>query len=442
MARTLTRALVAVLLAFAAACSGGGDGAQGTSKGTIRFLVFGDPGELAAYRQVVAAFQGSQSDVKVQLVEASDRADLIARLSTSIAGGSPPDVFLMNYRYYGQFAAKSAIEPVDTLLAASKAFRERGFYPQALDAFRWRGHLQCLPQNISSLAVYYNRDLFAKYGVAPPRAGWTWNDMITTAVQLTRDRAGRVVRAKESEAAAAAAVYGLGVEPSLIRVAPFVWSNGGQLVDNDRKPTRLALNSPEAKEALRSFLDLRLAYGVIPTDQEVEAEDDEARFTNGRLAMVLSSRRATPTFRKAAKFDWDVAPLPVFDQQVGILHSDAYCITRASSNKAAAWRFLEYALGERGQHVVARTGRTVPSMIKVSRSSAFLDSAQKPRSAQVFLDAIPTVRRTPSISTWPEIEDVTGGILELGLYRGESVDQVVAKLDAATRPLFARGQSP
>ena len=68
--------------------------------------------------------------------------------------------------------------------------------------------------------------------------------------------------------------------------------------------------------------------------------------------------------------------------------------------------------------------------------------ASKPRSAQVFLDAIPTVRQTPSISTWAEIEDATAGILELAFYRGEPVDQVVAKLDAATRPLFARGQSP
>jgi len=419
------------MLVLAAACSGAGTGSLGSGEGTIRFLVFGDPGELAAYRQVVAAFHRSQPEVKVRLVEASDRGDLIARLSTSIAGGSPPDAFLMNYRHYGQFAAKS-----------STAFQEEDFYPEALDAFRWRERLQCLPQNISSLAVYYNRDLFRKYGVALPRAGWTWNDLVRTAAQLTRDRNGAVVRARDSDAAAAAAVYGLGVEPSIIRLAPVVWSNGGELVDDDRKPTRLALDSPQAKEALRFFLDLRLAYGVIPTDQEVEAEDDESRFANRRLAMVLSSRRATPTFRKAAKFDWDVAPLPVFDQPAGILHSDAYCITRGSRHKAAAWRFVEYALGEQGQRIVARTGRTVPSMIRVSRSPAFLDSGQRPRSAQVFLDAIPTVRRSPSISTWPEIEDVTAGILELGLYRGQSVDEVVRKLDAATRPLFARGQSP
>jgi multiple sugar transport system substrate-binding protein len=440
--------IAAALLMLLAACGGTAPredkaASDAPAKGEIRFLVFGDPAELAAFRDVVGAFQRSQPDVTVQLVEASDRADLIARVSTSIAGGSPPDVFLMNYRYYGQFAAKRAIEPIDERLRGSKAVREDDFYPEALDAFRWGGRLQCLPQNISSLAVYYNRDLFRKYGVQPPRAGWTWNEMIATAAQLTRDAGGRVVRASDPDAGGtAAAVYGLGVEPTLIRVAPFVWSNGGQLVDDERRPTRLALDSPQAKPALRAFLELRSPYGVVPTDDEVEAEDDEARFANGRLAMVLSSRRATPTFRKSAKFDWDVAPLPVHAQPAGILHSDAYCIPTGSKNKAAAWRFVEYALGEEGQTIVARTGRTVPSMKRVSRSPAFLDSGQRPRSAQVFLDAIPTVRRSPLISTWPEIEDATEGILENGLYHGEPVDQVVAKLDAATRQLFARGQVP
>ena len=75
-----------------------------------------------------------------------------------------------------------------------------------------------------------------------------------------------------------------------------------------------------------------------------------------------------------------------------------------------------------GQRTIAATGRTVPSHIAISRSAAFLDPTQPPRNAQVFLDAIPTVRQVPTISTWPEIEDVTGGILENALYRGDPLD--------------------
>ncbi len=96
----------------------------------------------------------------VKLIEASDRDDLLARLSTSFAGGSPPDLFLLNYRFYGQFAARNVLEPIEGRLEGSDAFDEADFYPQALDAFRFDGELVCLPQNISSLVVYFNRALF------------------------------------------------------------------------------------------------------------------------------------------------------------------------------------------------------------------------------------------------------------------------------------------
>jgi multiple sugar transport system substrate-binding protein len=312
-----------------------------------------------------------------------------------------------------------------------------------MTAFSWQGRQLCLPQNVSSLAVYYNRSLFERHGVALPRAGWTWNDLLTTATAMTRDANGAVIRGTESEGAAQRpAVHGLGIEPSIIRVAPFVWSNGADIVDDPARPTRLTLDTPAAREVLKNLVDLRLAYGVVPTDEEVEAEDDESRFANGRLAMLMSSRRSTTTFRSITGFEWDVAPLPVYQRPVGVLHSDAYCLTRGSRNKDAAWSFLEYAVSAEGQRIIAATGRTVPSHIGVSTSPAFLGPAQPPRSAKVFLDAIETVRALPAVSTWPEIEDVTGGILENALHRGDRLDEVIRQLDEQTRPLFARGEHP
>jgi multiple sugar transport system substrate-binding protein len=431
-------ALTSIVLALALVCASCG----GSETGPVSFLVFGDPEELQAFRDVAAAYE-QETGHGVKLVEASDRSDLITRLSTSIAGGSPPDLFLMNYRFYGQFAAKGAIEPLTGRLEDSDILSADAFYQAPLRAFRWRGEQLCLPQNTSSLVVYYNRDLFERYGVPEPRAGWTWNEMLGVATSLTRDANGRQIRAGDPDAGGAtAAVYGLGVEPSLIRIAPFVWSNGGSLVDDDTRPSRFTLDTPAAQEALRAFLELRTVYGVIPSDVEVEATDDETRFANGGLAMILQSRRSTPLFRTITEFEWDVAPLPRWREDAGILHSDAYCIPAGSKHKDAAWTFVEFALGPEGQRIAARTGRTVPSLIEVAESEAFLDPTQPPQHAQVFLDAIPRLRAVPTISTWPEIEDAAEPILENGLYHGQPAENVARRLDAATRPLFARGESP
>jgi multiple sugar transport system substrate-binding protein len=91
---------------------------------------------------------------------------------------------------------------------------------------------------------------------------------------------------------------------------------------------------------------------------------------------------------------------------------------------------------------VARTGRTVPSLIAVSRSRAFLDPSVRPKNARAFLDGIPAIRRVPSISTWPEIEDAVDPILERSIELGVPAADVARQIDEATRPLFERAEHP
>jgi multiple sugar transport system substrate-binding protein len=437
--------MVASLALVAVACTGDDSDSASTSA-SISLLVFGDPPELNAYKTVIRAFEEVEPDIDVQLIEASDREDLITRLSTSLAGGTPPDLFLMNYRFYGQFAARDVLEPLESYVEGSDAFAVDDFFPQAVDAFRWDGRVTCLPQNISSLVVYFNRDLFRRFDVPEPTDDMSWDQFVFRAQQLTRDADGNVVVGADPDQpqpnAAPAQIYGLGVEPTFIRIAPLIWSNRGELVDDDENPTRFALDSPESVLALQEFFALRTRYGVVPPDVEVEAEDDETRFLNGRLGMFLDSRRAVPALREGAEFDWDVAALPTHQDEASILHSDAYCMTKTSDEKDAAWRFVEYALGPDGARVIAETGRTVPSLREVAESEAFLDSSQKPRNSQVFLDAVETIRNVPTLSTWPEIEDAAEPILENGMYLAQPVDEVVAEVDEATRPLFARAEHP
>ncbi len=435
-----TAALLSLLATLTAATvtAGCADTAEQTAD-PVSLLVAGTPDELAAYRALAAAYEQATPSARVTLIEASTAKDLMTKVSTSIAGNSPPDLFLINYRNYGQFAVKGALAPVTARLAASASLHEQDFYPQAMGAFRWQGEQMCLPQNISSLAVYYNRTLFKQYEVAEPAAGWHWNDLVATAQALTRDAGGRTVRAGEPETAGTpVAVHGLGIAPELIRMAPLIWSNGGDIVDDPNAPTRLTLDTPQAREVMQDFLELP-RIGVVPSDVEVEAQDYEARFAAGKLAMFVSSRRVTTAFRAITGFEWDVAPLPQYRAPANILHSDAYCMTRTSANQDAAWRFLEYALSDPGATLMAKTGRTVPSRISVATSAAFLSPGTPPGRSQIFLDTIPALRPVPTIATWPEIEDATGKVLENAFFHGDPLDKVIRDLDAATRTVFERG---
>ena len=85
--------------------------------------MFGEAEELEAYRTLAESFEATQDAVDVELVEVPDRQALITRVTTSIAAGDPPDLFLINYRFFGQFAARGVLEPLQERLDASDGAR-------------------------------------------------------------------------------------------------------------------------------------------------------------------------------------------------------------------------------------------------------------------------------------------------------------------------------
>lgn len=398
--------------------------------GKISFMVFGDPAELAAYQSLVNAFQAKHPEIEVELIHIPSQSDYRKRLSADLAAGTPADVLLINYRRYAAFANMGALEPLGAYLAKSDLISEKDFYPEALSAFIYKGQLMCIPQNISSLVIYYNKNLFDQTGLPYPSNDWTWDEFLAAAQALTQDLDGdgRIDQ------------FGAGIEPSLFRLAPFIWQAGGTLVDDEVAPTRLMLDTPEALEAVEFFVNLQVKYHVVPSAEDEAAENSESRFLNGRLGMYFNSRRGVPTYREITAFDWDVAPLPQYKARASILHSDAYCMPSVSQNKEAAWVFIEFANSVEGQTLVAASGRTVPSLIAVAESPVFLDPNAKPANSRVFLDAIPDLRGVPIHPNWADIEEIGSEEIARAFYGNTDVYDAVLTAIRRTAIYFSESE--
>ncbi len=390
------------------------------------FMVSGSQAEYDAYQTLVEAFQTDNPDYGIELRFVPDDADFRRRLAADFSAGSQPDVMLLNYRRIAPFADEGALAPVGPYLANSTVLKETDFYQPPMEAFRYKGDLWCMPQNVSSLAVYYNKALFDAAGLAYPADDWTLDDFVAAAKALTVDQDGDGVTDQ----------FGVGIDPILYRLAPFIWQVGGELVDDPANPTRLALDSPAALQAFQWFVDLQIKEKVVPDAAAEAARDSESRFLDGTLGMYFNSRRPVPTLRTIESFDWDVAPLPRGSQPATVLHADGYCMAGKSKDKEAAWKFIEYANSPKGQEIVARTGRTVPSLRSVAESAAFLDPTQKPANSQVWLDAVPTLRTVPVISNWPAIEDAASKEVERAFYGQATVEEAAAAADSLTASLF------
>ena len=390
------------------------------------FMVSGSKEEYDAYQKLVDSFQAANPAYKVELRYVPDDADYLRRLAADFAAGAPADVMLLNYRRIAPFADEGALAALGAYLAKSTVIKAADFYQPALAAFSYKDQQWCIPQNVSSLVIYYNKALFDAAGVAYPANDWTWADFVTAAKALTVDKNGDGVTDQ----------YGVGVDPILYRLAPFIWQAGGELVDNPASPTRLSLDSPAARLAFQWFVDLQVKEKVVPDAAAEAAQDSQSRFLSGALGMYFNSRRSVPTMRTIKDFDWDVAPLPRGAQPASVLHSDGYCMADKSKDKEAAWKFIEYANSVTGQEIVARTGRTVPSLRAVAESASFLDPAQKPAHSQVWLDAVPTLRTVPVMSNWPAIEDAASKEVERAFYGQASVEEAAAAASELTQSLF------
>ncbi|MEZ4708707.1 MAG: sugar ABC transporter substrate-binding protein [Caldilineaceae bacterium] len=386
----------------------------------ITFLISGDPTDETTYQTLVEAFAAVHGHIDVQLINIPSGGDFRKRLAADFAAGTPPDLFLINYRYLGPFFTGNAVEPLTDYLAQSAQINVDDYYPQVMRAFQWEGVQMCMPQNISSPVIYYNKTLFDNAGVAFPNDDWTWRDFVTTAQAMTSDADGD----------GGNDIYGFGTEATIIRAAPFIWMNGGELVDDAAAPTQLRLEAPASKEALTWFMALQTEHHVTPDAVAEEAESSLSRFVNGRLAMFMDSRRAVPEFRLIEGFDWDVAVLPMARQRASVLHADAFCIAAASEHKDAAWAFLEFANSAEGQTILAQTGRTVPSLKALAESEVFLDSAAKPANSQAFLEAIPGIRNLPLMKGWSDIEGIVNTELQNAFYGRATLDEAI---QAATR---------
>ncbi|WP_027893566.1 ABC transporter substrate-binding protein [Calidithermus chliarophilus] len=401
---------------------------QAAPSGSFTFMIFGEPAEKEAYDKLIAAFSQRYPQVKVEVLYIPSQTSYRTRLAADLAAGTPADVFLLNYRRYAQFAARGVLEPLDAYVAQSKVIKLADFYPEAVQPFYYNKRLMGIPQNLSSLVVYYNKNLFDKAKVPYPKPGWTWNDFLQTAKALTKDTDGDGTPDQ----------FGLGTEASIFRVAPFIWQNRGDLVDDPENPKRLTLDAPATKEALQWFMDLQVKHKVVPNKLLEKARPSEDRFLDGTLAMFLNSRRGVPTYRDIKDFDWDVAPLPRGKEQAGILHADAFFMAAASRNKPAAWAFIEFANSREGQTILAQSGRTVPSLKSVAQSPAFLDPNNKPRNSRVFLDTIPYIRAVPLMETWADIETLVSEDLERAFHGDVSLEEAIRTATNRTQRFFPK----
>jgi multiple sugar transport system substrate-binding protein len=310
----------------------------------------GNPTEQRLLQQVLQQFEASHPGIRVKFEAIADQyMDVI---KTRLIGNAAPDVFYLEAFEAPFLLDKGVLEPLDSYIAPD--FDLADFEPQLLNRFRWKQQLYGLPKDYSTLALFYNQQAFVDAGIdQPPR---TWNDLVTIAKQLTRDRNQD---GKPEQ-------YGFGVTAELARLGYLIRAYDGNIVD---AKGYAAYASAAAIHGLQPLVDTYRSTHAFVQPADVGSSSGSDLFGQGKAAMVIEGNWAIPFLQETfPDLKFATAEIPTINQKPGTMaYTVAYVMNRQSLHKAAAWELIAYLTGKQGMNAWTSTGFALPTRRSVAQ---------------------------------------------------------------------------
>jgi multiple sugar transport system substrate-binding protein len=390
--------LVGVLAA--ALATGCARSAAAGERTEIRYCFFGGFEDWKMWRTIAAEFERANPDVAVRLLYWPG-SNYEAKLQLTMAAGTAPDVIDVQDEPFAQYVSLGQFEDLgDYVRRAAPEYDPDRFFSTALETFRVHGRQFGLPWNGGQLMIYFNRTLFRKAGLPDPPRDWTWKEWLATCQRLTRDwdGDGRIDQ------------FGTEVNANyMYSLLPWIWMFGGDIIDAPMQ--HCTMDTRAGRESLQFLRDLIYRFHVAPRSAEFTGMGGNVMFMTGRLAMQMNGVWNLP-FMRQTDIDWDVTFLPRgpagrFSRGTW----DGVAMYRKSMHKEAAWRFIRFATGERGQYHVGQTGRAIPPR----KSQAYAPSFTRPDTPQHeerCLEAMADFRTQRMPKRWAEMNVVLKRVME------------------------------
>lgn len=353
------------------------------------------------------------------------------RLTTMIAGGVPPDIFIVPDNDLPHYL-------VNNLALDLSPYVERDNYdltqfPQnAIDNYRYQGGLYGLPDNITTIGLFWNKTLFEEAGVEGPATSldgrvWDFQAYLETAQALTQREGDRTT------------VYGAAPNLATIGWVPWVWANGGEFTNPE--VTELLIHEDPAIEAIQFLVDLMHEHEVAPRPDATTDTETSEIFKTGRIAMMDSCVCRIADLRTINSFEWDGAFRPAGAAgRVDYLFAYPLLIHRDTQSPDAAWEALKFFEDEAMVEIVREGGL---QGTKMSQMREHLEQpGEPPEHAEVFITSVEELARPlPLINDFREINQIITKAME-ALWIGDETDvrKVVAELKATVDPLLQENQ--
>ncbi|MDX2076711.1 MAG: extracellular solute-binding protein [bacterium] len=241
------------------------------------------------------------------------------RVEQLALNGSLNDVFLVAGDYLDTWLGAGYFLPLD-----GQVDNPDDFYPVALESAMRHNTMYCIPKNVSTIALIYNRDWFDEAGLAYPTNDWTWDDLRANAEALSQFKN---------------APMGMFLETSAIYWMPLFYQAGGEFSDSNGY---WSFNSPQGVESIEFYTSLMAWGGTLY--EFTSAWGIEALFKQ-QVGMTFAGDWLFVAGGWLSTFEplnWGAVMLPSHTQEATVAFSDCYAVSANTHYPEASIKLANY----------------------------------------------------------------------------------------------------
>lgn len=399
--RRIAVGVAALLVASLAACGGDtapsdqmtsssqdstSSGDSGSAEGVELTYWMWNKNQEPTFRAMADAFEKQNPNVSVN-IELTPVSEYWTKLQTAVQGGAAPDVFWMNHLNVRLYADNGIIAPVDD--AISELGIDVSKYPSTIEMYNHDGAQYGLPQDLDTVGMWFNKDLFDAAGLEYPNADWTWDDVEAAAATLTDADAG---------------VYGIASSvDSQSNYYPTIWQAGGHVISEDESTS--GWDTAENLAGIQYWVDF-VEQGYSPSAAQLAETTADQLFPSGKLAMYYSGTwNVGPYTDDPAIAEMvDVVPLPAGVEEATVLGSLASSVNASSPNLEEATAFALFTASEEAAQIRVDVQDKAPAYNNMWKDWA----ADSPFDLDgLYEESLETGRRLPATGNtaeWTKIE--------------------------------------
>jgi multiple sugar transport system substrate-binding protein len=265
-------------------------------------------------------------------IERINTADKGSTLNELVAANAIPDM-VINYPYNLTDLTKLGIDYNMDALIKTHGIDLNRISPEYLESIKvvnGFNYYTGLPMNNNTFALFYNKDIFDRFGVPYPKDGMTWDEVREVAVKLTRNDGGVQYYGLFPDN-----VYRGAYQASL----PFV----------DLKNNKSVFQTDEWKNLFQLWYNLYTYPGAPIMPKEMNTVHG---FKTGQIAMFSGYSGQLPDLLGMKDLKWDVVTYPSNKVAPGVgqrVDSPMMSITSTSKVKDAAMQIISVILSDEVQ---------------------------------------------------------------------------------------------